>query len=133
MTGWDIDPAGVGSVLSRVQEAERGLHDGIALYGKGMEGAALSVGTLDFSGAAGHGSGQAGLVAAALSEFPQGTESDVVFMPLRTSNSINGAVEATNCYQRGALEQASDAQRQAELAPDVAAVLEAGRKKGAGK
>lgn len=133
VTGWDIDPAGVGSVLSRVQEAERGLHDGIALYGKGVEAAALSVGTLDFSGAGGHGSGQAGLVAVALSEFMQGTETDVVFMPLRTSNSINGAVEATNCYQRGALEQASDAQRQAEQAPDVAAVLEAARKKGAGK
>ncbi|MFG3282257.1 DUF6507 family protein [Streptomyces sp. NPDC048111] len=133
MTGWDIDPAGVAGVLSRVQEAERGLHDGIAMFGKGLEGAAVSVGTLDFSGAGGHGGGQAGLVAVALGEFMQGTEADVVFIPLRTSNSIDGAVEATNCYERGALEQAWNAQRRAELAPDVAAVLEAARKKGAGK
>ncbi|MFE4858715.1 DUF6507 family protein [Streptomyces sp. NPDC056670] len=133
MTGWDIDPAGVGSVLSRVWESERGLKDGISLYSKGLEGAALSVGTLDFGGGDGQTGGQAGLVAVALSEFMQGTETDVVFMPLRTGNSINGAVEATNCYVRGALEQASNAQRQAELAPDVAAVLEAARKKGSGK
>ncbi|MEU2952861.1 DUF6507 family protein [Streptomyces xanthochromogenes] len=133
MTGWDIDPAGVGSVLSRVWESERGLNEGISLYGKGVEGAVLSVGTLDFGGGAGQDSGQAGLVAVALSEFMQGTETDVVFMPLRTGNSINGAVEATNCYVRGALEQATNAQRQAELVPDVAAVLEAARKKGTGE
>ncbi|WP_055492587.1 DUF6507 family protein [Streptomyces sp. TP-A0356] len=59
----------------------------------------------------------------------EGTERDMAFLPLRASNSANGAIEATNAYVSGALEQAWNAQRQAMLAPDVTAFLEAARKK----
>ncbi|WP_367041367.1 DUF6507 family protein [Streptomyces sp. Je 1-332] len=134
MTGWDIAPAGVQSVISRVREAENGLNAGIRLYGNSVQGAMTSAGTLSFDGeSAGGGDKVAGLVAVALGEFVQGTERDVVSLTLRASNSANGAIEATNHYLAGELEQAWNAQRQATLAPDVTAVLEAARKKGAEK
>lgn len=104
---------------------------GIRLYGAGVEGAMESAGTLAVGGAS--GGPAAGLVAVALGEFIKGTETDVAFLPLRASNSANGAIEATNAYIAGNLEQAWNAQRQAMLAPDVTAFLEAARKKAAEK
>ncbi|MDX3613294.1 DUF6507 family protein [Streptomyces europaeiscabiei] len=131
MTGWDISPAGVGAVISTVREAAEGMNKGITLYGGAVQGAMESAGTLSFGGeGATKTDGQAsGLVAVALGEFVTGTERDVVFLPLRASNSANGAVEATNAYGAGELEQAWNAQRQATLAPDVTAFLEEARKR----
>ncbi|MEU9008709.1 DUF6507 family protein [Streptomyces sp. NPDC048479] len=128
VTGWDITPAGVQSVISQVREAAAGLNAGIKLYGGGVQGAMGSAGTLTFGGeSAGGGGPAAGLVAVALGQFAEGTETDVAFLPLRASNSANGAIEATNAYIAGNLEQAWNAQRQAMLAPDVTAFLEAAR------
>ncbi|MFF3687539.1 DUF6507 family protein [Streptomyces sp. NPDC002187] len=134
MTGWDIAPAGVQSVISQVREAAGGMGAGITLYGAGVQGAMASAGTLSVGGeGAGGGGRAAGLVAVALGQFVEGTEADVAFLPLRAGNSANGAVEATNAYIAGNLEQAWNAQRQATLAPDVTALLEAARKKAGGK
>lgn len=107
------------------------MNAGITLYGTGVEGAMKSAGTLSF-GTEGAGGGAAGLVAVALAKFVEGTETDMAFLPLRASNSANGAVEATNAYVNGSLEQAWNAQHQATLAPDVTAFLEAARKKAGG-
>ncbi|WP_030252959.1 DUF6507 family protein [Streptomyces violens] len=129
MTGWDISPAGVRSVISEVREAADGMNAGLRLYGSSVQGAMESAGTLAFGGE-GAGGGQAsGLVPVALATFAKESERDVAFLPLRASNSANGAVEATNAYVTGSLEQAWNAQHQATLAPDVSAVLEAARKK----
>lgn len=89
-----------------------------------------SAGTLSFGGESGGGDGRAaGLVAVALAEFIEGTQRSVVSLSLRASNSANGAIEATNAYLAGDLEQAWNAQRQAVLPPDVTAFLEKARKK----
>lgn len=119
---------GVASVVSKVREAANGMNGGIKLYGQSVQGAMGAAGTLSF-GTEGTGAGTAGLVAVALGKFIEGTETDVAFLPLRASNSANGAVEATNAYVSGDLEQAWNAQRQATLPPDVTAFLEAARKK----
>ncbi|MGW0775161.1 DUF6507 family protein [Streptomyces sp. NPDC002835] len=128
VTGWDIAPGGVQSVISQVREAADGMNAGIKLYGTSVQGAMESAGMLAFGeGSTGSGGGAGGLVAAALGQFAEGTEADVAFLPLRASNSANGAVEATNAYIAGNLEQAWNAQRQAMLAPDVTALLQAAR------
>jgi hypothetical protein len=108
------------------------MNAGIALYARGVQGAMESAGTLSFGGEQAAGDQAAGLVAVALGQFVEGTETDVAFLPLRASNSANGAVEATNAYVAGNLEQAWNAQRQAMLAPDVTAVLGAAGKKSGG-
>ncbi|MDQ1007199.1 hypothetical protein QFZ82_001684 [Streptomyces sp. V4I23] len=114
-----------------MREAAASMGAGIKLYGAGVEGAMESAGTLAVGGKSG---GQAaGLVAVALSQFIKGTETDVAFLPLRASSSANGAIEATNAYITGNLEQAWNAQRQAMLAPDVTAFLEAAREQAAEK
>ncbi|MGW9032640.1 DUF6507 family protein [Streptomyces sp. NPDC055722] len=128
VTGWDISPAGVQSVVSKVRDAADAMNSGITLYGKSVPGAMTSAGTLSF-GTEETGGGAAGLVALALAKFVEGTERDMVFLPLRASNSANGAIEATNAYISGSLEQAWNAQRQATRAPDVTAFLEAARKR----
>ncbi|WP_406450177.1 DUF6507 family protein [Streptomyces sp. NBC_00876] len=130
MTGWDIGPSGVQAVISQVREATDSMNAGIRLYGTGVQGAMESTGTLAFGAESGGSKGRAaGLVAAALGQFVEGTEVDVAFLPLRAGNSANGAIEATNAYLAGDLEQAWNAQRQATLPPDVTAFLEAARKK----
>jgi hypothetical protein len=127
VTGWDISPAGVQSVISKVREAADGMNAGITLYGTSVEGAMKAAGTLSF-GTESTGGG-AGLVAVALAKFVEGTERDMAFLPLRASDSANGAIDATNAYVNGELEQAWNAQRQATQAPDVTAFLQAARKK----
>ncbi|WP_268246669.1 DUF6507 family protein [Streptomyces chryseus] len=130
VTGWDIAPAGVQSVISQVREAADGMSAGIRLYGASVQGAMESAGTLAFGAEGAGGGGRAtGLVGVALGQFVEGTETDVAFLPLRASNSANGAIEATNAYLAGSLEQAWNAQRQATLAPDVTAFLEAARRR----
>ncbi|MFH8339400.1 DUF6507 family protein [Streptomyces sp. AM6-12] len=134
MTGWDITPGGVRSVVSKVREAAGEMNAGITLYGGSVQGAMEAAGTLSFGGESGGGAGQAGgLVAVALGKFFEGTEKDVAFLPLRASDSANGAIEATNAYLAGDLEQARNAQHHATLPPDVAAFLEKARRKADGE
>lgn len=118
-------------MVSTVREAADAMNKGITLYGGAVQGAMETAGTLSFDGegAATVGERAAGLVAVALGEFVTGTEQDVAFLPLRASSSANGAVEATNAYGAGELEQAWNAQRQATLAPDVTAFLMAARRR----
>ncbi|WP_369387193.1 DUF6507 family protein [Streptomyces sp. CG1] len=136
MTGWDITPGGVQSVISKVREAAGDMNAGIGLYGRSVQGAMEAAGTLSFGGDSAGGTSSsraAGLVAVALGKFVEGTEKDVAFLPLRASDSANGAIEATNAYLAGDLEQAWNAQHHATLPPDVTAFLEKARKKADGR
>ncbi|MCE3029224.1 MULTISPECIES: DUF6507 family protein [Streptomyces] len=134
MTGWDISPEGVQSVISKVREAAGDMNTGITLYGQSVQGAMEAAGTLSFDGeSSGSHDRAGGLVAVALGKFVEGTEKDVAFLPLRAADSANGAVEATNAYLAGDLEQAWNAQHHATLPPDVTAFLEKARSKADGK
>ncbi|KUN07500.1 hypothetical protein AQI95_10795 [Streptomyces yokosukanensis] len=124
------------SVISRVRKAADDMDTGIGLYGRSVQGAMEAAGTLSLGGESTGGSGSgraAGLVAVALGQFAEDTEKDVAFLPLRASDSANGAIEATNAYLAGDLEQAWNAQHHATLPPDVTAFLEKARKKADGK
>ncbi|MGQ4383723.1 DUF6507 family protein [Streptomyces sp. SAS_270] len=112
MSKWDIDPAGVGVVTSRVGDVMTAL-DGITeAYGADLEGAATSAGTLSSADTGGKGP-VAGLVGSALVEFIEGTTSELQFIGARTGKSVNGAIEATLAYESGDLEMAAQVQHQA--------------------
>ncbi|MEV0178411.1 DUF6507 family protein [Streptomyces sp. NPDC050625] len=123
MSGWDITPSGVGSVISHVGEVMSVLNDIVDAYSDDVEGAATSAGTLAPGGASGEHKGQGGLVAAALAEFVEGTADELKFIGVRVGKSVNGAVEATLAYQDGDLEMAAEAQHRAGgvVEPDMPA------------
>ncbi|MBC9717856.1 hypothetical protein H9Y04_35525 [Streptomyces sp. TRM66268-LWL] len=125
MTGWDITPSGVDSVISLVRDSADKMNKGIAEYGVGLNGAAQDAGTLAESSDA-----TGGLVALALAQFAEHYEVDTVSMMLSAAASANGAIDATNAYINGDLEQAWNAQRQAVLGPDVTGFLAGLRSKG---
>jgi hypothetical protein len=83
MPGWDVSPSGVGAVVSRVGDVMDILDDIVQAYGKDMEGAATSAGTLAPGGANGAHQGQGGLVAAALAEFMTGRADELQFTGVR--------------------------------------------------
>jgi len=130
MPAWDISPSGVDSVTSLVGLAMDDVAKDVKSYGTDAESAAASAGTIS---AAYCGDAPVGPIGAALALFVEKTAGDVLFLGARAAKSVNGAIEATNHYLAGELEQAANAQRQAEKAPDVQALLEAARKKGADK
>lgn len=128
MPAWDISPSGVESVTSLVKLAMDDMAKDVKSYGTDAQSAAASAGTI--SGAY-CGDAPVGPIGAALALFVERTAPDVLFLGARAAKSVNGAVEATNHYLAGELEQAANAQRQAGKAPDVKALLEAAREKGA--
>ncbi|GAA2657727.1 DUF6507 family protein [Streptomyces vastus] len=125
MPAWDISPSGVDSVTSLVGLAMDDVAKDVKAYGTDVESAATWAGTIS---TADSGCAPVGPIGAALSLFVERTAGDVLFLGARAAKSVNGAIEATNHYLAGSLEQAANAQRQAEKAPDVKALLEAARK-----
>ena len=126
MPAWDISPSGVDSVTSLVGLAMDDVAKDVKAYGADVKSAATSAGTIS----AGYcGAAPVGPIGAALALFVDGTAGDVVFLGARASRSVNGAISATNHYVAGDLEQAATAQRNAEKAPDVKAILAEARKK----
>lgn len=125
MPAWDISPSGVDSVTSLVGLAMDDVAKDVKAYGTDVESAATSAGTIS---TADTGCAPVGPIGAALALFVERTAGDVLFLGARAAKSVNGAIEATNHYVAGELEQAANAQRQAEKAPDVKALLEAARK-----
>ena len=112
MPKWDIDPAGVNVVLSRVGDVMTALDEIVQAYGTDMEGAARWAGTLA-SGATGGETPIAGLVGSALVEFMEGSAGELQFVGERTGKSVNGAIEATVAYQEGDLAMAAHVQHEA--------------------
>ncbi|MDO0937157.1 DUF6507 family protein [Streptomyces sp. DG2A-72] len=129
MPGWDISPAGVGSVVSNMGAVMKVLDDIVQAYSGDLEGAATSAGTLAPGGASGEHKGQTGLVAAALAEFIEGTADELQFIGVRIGKSVNGAVEATVAYQEGDLEMAAELQHRAAglIQPDMPGGWKVGR------
>ncbi|WPO74123.1 MULTISPECIES: DUF6507 family protein [unclassified Streptomyces] len=129
MPGWDISPSGVDSVTSLVRLAMDDMAKDVKAYVTDVESAAASAGTLGTSYC---GAAPVGPIGDALTRFMVGTESDVRFLGKRAAKSVNGAIEATNHYVAGDLEQAANAQEQAAQAPDVTVFLPTARQRGAG-
>ena len=112
MSKWDIDPAGVRVVTSRVGDVMTALKGIVQAYGADMEGAATAAGTL-VSGDTGGKGLVGGLVGAALVEFVEGSAGDLQFIGARTGKSVNGAIEATLAYEAGDVEMAAHVQHEA--------------------
>ncbi|MGY1580045.1 DUF6507 family protein [Streptomyces sp. MN13] len=121
MKGWDISPPGVATVVSNVGTVMSAMEGIVEAYSGDVQGAATSAGTLAPGGAAGEHKGQAGLVAAALAEFVEGTANELMSIGVRVGKSANGAVEATMAYQAGDIEMAAETQHRAAGAvlPDM--------------
>ncbi|MDF9814778.1 DUF6507 family protein [Streptomyces sp. SPB162] len=114
MTSWDISTSGVQGVLNKAKTAAEGLAKAGTELGTILPSAAKAAGTI--SGPV-CGEAPSGPVAAALGEFLQAREQDVIYVAVRTANSLNGAVLATNAYNQGNLQMASDAQHAAIAEP----------------
>lgn len=117
MTGWDISPSGVQGVLNEMAKAAEGL----ANTGKALQltlpSAAKSAGTIQQGGV--ERSGVQGPVANALSEFFTAYQEKLMYVSVRTSNSYNGAFNATTAYVRGDLEMAALRQADALKEPVI--------------
>ncbi|WP_433325752.1 DUF6507 family protein [Spirillospora sp. CA-294931] len=111
MARYDIDPPGVGSVVSKV---------GGYVAGEGGKGEGGLVKQL--SNFADH-VGNAGTAAAsmpigtALKEYVDHTTPGLKGMVTKTGSCIKGAVDAVKAYNRGDLEMMAEAQRAAANAP----------------
>ncbi|GAA3788397.1 hypothetical protein GCM10022403_023570 [Streptomyces coacervatus] len=117
MTGWDIHPAGVYSVLSKTATAAKDMSDaGSAMQGT-LEEAASAAGTL--TSQYGPYTSTVGLVGSALGQFAEHWGRDLLYIAKRTSKSLHGADEATRHYMAGSLEQAANAQQAAAKEPKV--------------
>ncbi|GGO53675.1 hypothetical protein GCM10012287_40890 [Streptomyces daqingensis] len=118
MTGWDLDPQGIRGVLNSTGHAAEGLEKQAKTFGKNLQSAAKSAGTISAEGGGGSGGegAQGGLVALALSQFAERAVLDLKAVAQRAGRSMNGAVKATTEYLEGDLQMAAEAQRRASAA-----------------
>ncbi|MEU0838025.1 DUF6507 family protein [Streptomyces sp. NPDC005962] len=126
MTGWDLQPQGISSVLKTTGEFAAKIEKHATAYGKHLQSAAEHAGTIsaDGGGSGGQGGKEAkgGLVALALSQFAEHTTPDLKFIAARAGKSLNGAMDATTEYLKGGqhmAERAAQAQTSALSAPDL--------------
>ncbi|EFL25003.1 conserved hypothetical protein [Streptomyces himastatinicus ATCC 53653] len=126
MTGWDLQPQGISSVLKTTGEFAAKIEKHATSYGKHLQSAAENAGTISADGDSGGGGkgGEAkgGLVALALSQFAEHTTPDLKFIAARAGKSLNGAMDATTEYLKGGqhmAERAAQAQTKALSAPDL--------------
>ncbi|WP_432055485.1 DUF6507 family protein [Streptomyces sp. bgisy022] len=117
MTGWDISPSGVQRVLGKTAEAAKGLSDTGKALQKTLPSAAESAGTIQPGGA--EKSGVQGPVGAALREFLTAHQERLMYVAVRTSNSLNGADTATKAYVQGDLDMAARAHANALKEPTI--------------
>ncbi|MFI9200343.1 DUF6507 family protein [Streptomyces sp. NPDC053048] len=112
---WNIDIAGVSSVLGTVGEVAGKLQGEFTSYSNAMKNAGTHAGTIAKGGKAPEGGG--GLVAAALAEFAKKTQDDLKYVAVRTTKSLTGAAEATKAYATGDMEMAANTQKSFSQAP----------------
>lgn len=117
MTGWDISPSGVESILSLVGLAADDLSKDVKGYGESVRDAAQSAGTISGPYC---GTAPVGPVGAAVANFVSDTESQIRFMAARIQKTMDGTVKATGEYIEGDLAMAARAQREAAKAPTPA-------------
>ncbi|MET9293788.1 DUF6507 family protein [Streptomyces sp. NPDC003077] len=123
MTSWDITPSGVHGVLNKTRGTAGDLANKISTYTGDLASAASAAGTLSFGGkakSAAQGEGASGgPVGAALAEFSEKTQNDLVFLVARAMKSVSGATDATLAYIQGDTEMAANSQHTALGAPDL--------------
>lgn len=124
MTGWDLQPQGISSVLKTTGEFAAKIEKHATAYGKHLQSAAEHAGTIsaDSGGGGKGGEAKGGLVALALSQFAEHTTPDLKFIAARAGKSLNGAMDATTEYLKGGqhmAERAAQAQTKALSAPDL--------------
>ncbi|WP_063785000.1 DUF6507 family protein [Streptomyces sp. TP-A0356] len=117
MTGWDITPSGVESILSLVGLAADDLSKDVKGYGESVQDAALSAGTISGPYC---GTAPEGPVGAAVANFVSDTEGRIAFMAARIKKTMDGTVKATTEYVEGDLTMAARAQREASKVPTPA-------------
>lgn len=116
MTGWNIDPAGVSSVLHRTEAVAAAFEGQLTNLNSGLEGAA--------------GQSSSDIVSSALQGFAESATADIRFVLTRTGSCMSGAAQATNAYLHGDLQMAANAQASAAAAPDPLATMPGGRRFG---
>ncbi len=104
MTGWDIDPAGVRTVLGNTEAVAREFDGQMQTLNTGIEGAAAQ--------------SSSEIVASALAGFAESASADITFVFTRTGACLSGAAQATNAYLDGDFEMAANAQASAYAAPN---------------
>ncbi|MGW2883088.1 DUF6507 family protein [Streptomyces sp. NPDC001233] len=117
MTGWDITPSGVESILSLVGLAADDLGKDVKGYGTSVQEAALSAGTISGPYC---GTAPEGPVSAAVANFVSSNEGQITFIAARIKKTMDGTVKATTEYVEGDLTMAARAQREASKAPTPA-------------
>lgn len=115
MSGWDITPSGVESILSLVGLAADDLSKDLKAYGKSVEEAAVYAGTI--SGPYCGSGPPVGPVGTAVANFASDTRGQITFMAARIKKTMKGTVEATNAYIDGDLAMAAQTQREAAKVP----------------
>ncbi|KUM91772.1 hypothetical protein AQI95_44185, partial [Streptomyces yokosukanensis] len=125
MTGWDLQPQGIDHVLTTTGKTASHLETYANDFGKHLQSAASSAGTVsadDGSGAQDGGKGGAGkddgkspggLVALALSQYAEHATKDLQFVAARAGKSLQGVVDATTAYLNGDEAMAARAQKNA--------------------
>ena len=99
MSAWDIDPAGVGGVLSKTSSVARGFETHVQTIGSAMETAAPNT--------------SSALVAAALGAFAEELRPQVESVLDLTGSALEGCSRAVQAYGQGDLEMAAQAQANA--------------------
>ncbi len=115
MTKWDIDPAGVRSVLMSTGNVAKEFDGQMTKLNAGLEGAASQ--------------SSSEIVASALSGFAESAGANLQFVFTRTGACLGGAAQATNSYLDGDLQMAANAQASAGAAPNPLAAMP-GRSRG---
>ncbi|MFG2792247.1 DUF6507 family protein [Streptomyces sp. NPDC048419] len=116
MTRWDISSSGVEFVTSLVEDAMDDVAKDVKAYGKDVQSAAGSAGTIVGVHC---GAVPTGPIEAALTLFVEKTAGDVLFLGVRAAKSVNGAREATAYYVVGDLDMAATTQHKALAAPKI--------------
>jgi Family of unknown function (DUF6507) len=96
---WDIDPAGVRSVVSRTIDRARGFEEQARSYETALGGAVEASGSQ--------------IVGQALVDFATHNAQGFQFLVDHTARVVNGAIDATAAYLDGDLAMAGNAQRNA--------------------
>ncbi|MGA4839875.1 DUF6507 family protein [Streptomyces sp. G45] len=141
MTGWDIQPGGVGSVLKRAGGAAERMAKAGQKMQKTLPSAAASAGTIAEGGHEGDGKsredggdGKQGPVASALGVFARQWDKELAHVSRRAASSLLGAQLATKEYVEGDLRMAASRNRDAinGIVPDMPGVKGGGGHGGGG-
>ncbi|MEV6961558.1 DUF6507 family protein [Streptomyces sp. NPDC051207] len=119
MTGWDLKPQGISSVLKTTGETASKFETYGKNFGDHLTSAASSAGTISAEGGGGGEQAAGGLVALALSQYAERASKDLQFVAARAGKSLQGVVDATTAYLNGDQEMAAEAQRKTLAAPKI--------------